>query len=72
MCLSIPAEVLEINGKKAKVSVGGVLYDASIELLENIKPGDFVLLHAGFAIEKINREEAEMTMNILEEIKNEA
>jgi hydrogenase expression/formation protein HypC len=71
MCLSIPAEVLEITGNKAKVSIGGALYDASIELLDDIKIGDFVLLHAGYAIEKINKEEADITLGIFEEIKNE-
>jgi len=71
MCLSIPAEVIEIMGKKAKVSVGGALYDASLELLPDVKKGDFVLLHAGFAIEKINKREADETLKILEEIKSE-
>ena len=61
MCLSIPAEVLEINGKNAKVSIAGTFYNTSLELVDGVKVGDFVLLHAGFAIEKIDRKMAEET-----------
>lgn len=70
MCLSIPAEILEINKNTAKVSVGGVIYNASLDLIEEVKAGDYVLLHAGFAIEKIDREEAETTLNIIKETLN--
>ena len=56
MCLSIPAKVLRIDGDKATVSIGGTEYEASLQLLEDVKPGDYVLLHTGFAIEKINDE----------------
>ena len=67
MCLSIPAEILEINNNKAKVSVGGVIYNSSLDLIENVSVGDYVLLHAGFAIEKIDKEEAETTLNMIKE-----
>jgi len=70
MCLSIPAEILEINDNMAKVSVGGVIYNSSLDLIENVKVGDFVLLHAGFAIEKIDKEEAESTLNMIKETLN--
>lgn len=67
MCLSIPAEILEINNNKAKVSVGGVIYNSSLDLIENVSVGDYVLLHAGFAIEKIDKKEAETTLNMIKE-----
>ena len=67
MGLSIPAEILEINNNKAKVSVGGVIYNSSLDLIENVSVGDYVLLHAGFAIEKIDKEEAETTLNMIKE-----
>lgn len=65
MCLGIPAKVKSIDGDKALVSVGGTEYEASIQLLEDVKPGDYVLLHTGFALEKISEEEAEETFRIL-------
>ena len=67
MCLSIPAEIIEINGNRAKVSVAGNIYNAGLDLIEDIKIGDYVLLHAGFAIEKIDPEEAEETLNLIKE-----
>ena len=68
MCLAIPAKVIKVDGPVALVSIENVEYTASLLLLENITPGDYVLLHAGFAIEKIDPEEAEETMRLLMEI----
>jgi len=65
MCLGIPAKVINVNGDKALVSVGGTEYEASIQLLDDVKPGDYVLLHTGFALEKISEEEAMETFRIL-------
>ena len=68
MCLAIPAKVLKIEGLLALVSIEGVEYKASLQLLEDVKEGDFVMLHAGFAIEKIDPEEAAETLRLLNEI----
>jgi hydrogenase expression/formation protein HypC len=68
MCLSIPAEILSIEGEMAKVSIGGTIVNASLQLLDNPKIGEFVLLHSGFAIEKLSKEEAEETMRLLKEL----
>jgi hydrogenase expression/formation protein HypC len=68
MCLAIPAKVKSIDGSSAIVTIEDVEYTASIILLDNIKPGDFIMLHAGFAIEKIDPEEAEETLRLLNEI----
>jgi len=65
MCLSIPAEVLSINGEIAEVSIGGTIYKAGLQMLENVKVGDYVLLHAGFAIQKISKKEAKYTLKLL-------
>ncbi|MBW6496857.1 MAG: HypC/HybG/HupF family hydrogenase formation chaperone [Bacteroidales bacterium] len=64
MCLSIPAEVLAMQGDEAEVSVNGNRLKISLMVLKNVKPGDFVLIHSGFAIEIINRDEAEKTLEI--------
>lgn len=68
MCLSIPAKVIEIKGNKAIVSLGGAETNAALHLLEDVKIGDYVLLHCGFAIQKIDEDEAQKTMDLLNEI----
>ncbi len=69
MCLSLPVKVEEINGNKALVSVGGNAYRADISLLENVAAGDYILLHAGFGIQKINAKHARETIELMKEMK---
>jgi len=60
MCLAIPARVLEVNGNDAVISVQGVQRTANLMLLEEtVQPGDYVLLHAGFALRKWTATEAQ-------------
>ena len=61
MCLAVPAEVKSIDGVIATVDFGGVSRTANISLVE-AKVGDFVIVHAGYAIEILDREEAEKTL----------
>ncbi|MFW6101019.1 MAG: HypC/HybG/HupF family hydrogenase formation chaperone [Bacteroidota bacterium] len=68
MCLSIPAKVIKIEGKTARVSVGGSEYTAGIQMVEDVREGDYVLLHAGFAIQKINEKEAQETLQLFREM----
>ena len=68
MCLAIPARVIDIDGSTARVSIEEVEYTASLLLLDHVKPGDYVMLHAGFAIEKVDPEEAKETLRLLNEI----
>jgi hydrogenase expression/formation protein HypC len=70
MCLSIPAKVLSIEGNLAKVSIGGSVTDASLQLVDDVNVGDYVLLHTGFAIEKIDEKEAAETMRLLKELED--
>ena len=70
MCLSIPARVLKINGDIADVSVGGTIFKASLQMVENVEVGDYILLHTGFAIQKIKEEDALQTLQILKEMKD--
>ena len=66
MCLAIPARVLEVNGQEAVISVQGVQRTANLMLLEeSIQPGDYVLLHAGFAIRTWTAEEAQELEELL-------
>ena len=65
MCLAIPAKVIGVEGKTATVTIEDVEYTASLLLLDDVKPGDFIMLHAGFAIEKVDPLEAAETLRLL-------
>ncbi len=69
MCLAVPARIIRIEGDMATVEVEGVRRDASIMLLEGPRVGDYVIVHAGFAIQKLDEREALMTLDLLREIK---
>ena len=68
MCLAIPALVKSIEGKEAEAEIGGVSRRISIWLTPEVEVGDYVLLHTGYAISTIDKEEAAETLKILEEI----
>ncbi len=68
MCLAIPAKVISVDWPSAVVSVENVEYRASMLLLEDVKVGEYVMLHAGFAIEKVDPEEAAETLRLLNEV----
>ena len=68
MCLAIPMKILKIEGDKAIVSSSGVQRSIGISFMKNVKPGDYVIVHAGFAIEKLDPAKAEETLKILEEL----
>jgi hydrogenase expression/formation protein HypC len=74
MCLSIPAKVEKIENDMAIVSVGGTRYEASLQMLDDVKVGDYILMHTGFAIQKLDPEEAEQSLKVFEEFEelNEA
>lgn len=64
MCLAVPAKIIQIDDKMATVEVGGSRREASMVLLPDADLGDYVLLHAGFAISKIDEEEALETLRL--------
>jgi hydrogenase expression/formation protein HypC len=71
MCLAIPAKVIEVKGDMAKVDFGeGVLREVNVSLVE-VKVGEYVLVHAGYAIGVIEPKEAEETLRLWNEILNE-
>lgn len=67
MCLAIPGKVLSIDGSVAKVSVNGVECEAGLALSEEISEGDFVIVHAGFVLQRLSREEAEEELTAIRE-----
>ena len=71
MCLSVPAKILSIEGMTAKASVGGAIVNASLHLVDDAEVGDYILIHTGFALQKISEEEALETIRIIQDLQNE-
>jgi hydrogenase expression/formation protein HypC len=69
MCLAIPGQVVELVDEErrlAKVDVAGVLRNVNIGLLDDAGPGDWVLIHVGFALSKVDEDEAQATLGLLQ------
>jgi hydrogenase expression/formation protein HypC len=63
MCLAIPAKVVELrDGDQAVIDLGGVRKEISLALVEGVAVGDFVIVHVGYALQKLDPEEAEKTL----------
>jgi hydrogenase expression/formation protein HypC len=71
MCLAYPMKVREIRGKYALVEAPGVRKEVNIEFLKDVKVGDYIMVHAGFAIEKFDKKEAEKTLKIFKQFLND-
>ncbi|MEM1520407.1 MAG: HypC/HybG/HupF family hydrogenase formation chaperone [Candidatus Korarchaeum sp.] len=67
MCLGVPGKVLEVRGRRALVDFGGVTREVDASL-EQVSPGDYVLVHVGIVIAKIDEREASEMMSLLREI----
>lgn len=65
-CLAIPGKIVSINDNIAQVDVAGVIRTASLQLVDDAKVGDYALLHAGFAIQLLDEEEALETLKLWE------
>ncbi len=69
MCLGIPAKVIQVDSSgKGKVDYMGARVRVDFSLLEDVHQGDWVIVHAGFAITKLDEEEAQETLSLLREI----
>lgn len=68
MCLAIPARVIEVQGHLATVDIIGNKRSIGISLTPEVRQGDYVLVHAGFSIQVIDKEEAQATLALLEEM----
>ncbi len=67
MCLAIPSQIVKIENGMATINVDGAQATASLLLMEDVKVGDHVIVHAGFAIHKIDEKEARESLKILKE-----
>ena len=68
MCLAIPARVVSIDGPRATVDMKGNARAADLSLLEDVSVDDYILVHAGFGIRKMERAEAEETLRLFDEL----
>ncbi len=69
MCLAIPAEVIHVEDEMATVKIGDSLRKASLMLLpEEVQLGDYVIVHAGFALHKVDPLEAQESLKLLREL----
>jgi len=68
MCLAVPMKVIEIEGPVARVEEAGVQREVRADLVEGLKVGDYVIVHAGIAIDRLDPEEAEETLRLFAEI----
>jgi len=68
MCLAVPMKIITIEGFSATVEAGGVSREINLRLLEDAQVGDYVLVHAGFAIEKIDEQEAKETLELMQQM----
>lgn len=68
MCVAIPAKITSIDGLWAEVEIGGVSRPVSLQLTPQAKKGDYVLVHAGFAINIVDEIEAQETLNLFAEL----
>jgi hydrogenase expression/formation protein HypC len=65
MCIAVPGKVTKIEGDVALVSFGGSMRQVSLELQEDVREGDYVIVHAGFVIRRLDEKEALETLELI-------
>lgn len=68
MCLSIPAEVISIENQTARVQLSGVTCEARLDLVDQVQVGDYVLVHSGYVLEKMDPQTAAETLSLYHEL----
>lgn len=67
MCLAIPARVIRAEGGRAVVEIDGISREVNVELLSDVSAGDYLIIHAGYAIERLDAQAAGETLALLEQ-----
>jgi len=70
MCLAVPSKIIKIKGTMAEVDAGGIIKKVDVRLLKGIKKGEYVLVHAGFAIQKLSPADAAETLALFKEMQD--
>lgn len=68
MCLGIPMKIVEVKDNMGVAELGGVRREIGLILVKDVKIGDFVIVHAGFAIDKLDEEEAQKNLSLIQEL----
>ncbi|MGD8717440.1 MAG: HypC/HybG/HupF family hydrogenase formation chaperone [Candidatus Zixiibacteriota bacterium] len=68
MCLGVPMKIIEVDGTRATVEMSNVRQECDLSLSPDAKVGDYVIIHAGFAIEILDEEEAQETLDLLDQV----
>lgn len=68
MCLAVPMKVVSVEGEAGTVELGGVQQPVNLTLLPEVQPGEYVIVHAGFALERLDEEEARRTIELINEL----
>jgi len=69
VCLAVPAKIVSVSGDKAEVEIGGIRREASLALVsDQVSVGDYVLIHTGYAIAKVNEKEARTILRTWKEV----
>ena len=68
MCIGVPCKIISIEGKSAKAEVGGSQVTIRLDLLDQAKVGEYVIVHAGFAIHKLDEQKANETLQQLQQM----
>jgi len=68
MCLAIPLKLVEVNGMDALAEAAGVRRKVRVDFIREPKPGDYVIVHAGFAIERLNEQQALENLQAIQEV----
>ena len=68
MCLGIPAKIMHIENEMADADINGATIQIGLQLVENVQEGDYVLVHTGYALERLSEEEALKTLELIREL----
>ena len=72
MCLAVPGKIVDETGidgiRVGRVQFGGIIREAYLDFVPDARPGDYVMVHVGFAIGKVDEEEAAKTLALLEQL----
>lgn len=70
MCLGIPARIVKVEGEYADANINGATIRIGMQLIDDVKPGDYVLVHTGYALEKLNEKEAMETLEAIRRLES--
>ncbi len=72
MCIGVPVKIVEITNSEALVELDGVQQRINIDLVSGVKKGDYVLLHVGCAVQKVNKKEAKRTLELMKQLSRDS